>query len=233
MTSRVSLGKVLGVGSDAAGTIYLVDIAASRERLFVSQGTVLVRQRVGGAGSTSDASGTLVVLAGGDPGAPVVVEIQQDTTDRPTAMGVYRGTLVTKTFEIGTMGEVLQLLPASAASGLTLQNLPGTVSIQHLAALSDGREVMVTIPDVDATGDDARVFFGTPPTLIERRVTPTVQPNSYTRLTFDLDGRAAVATFASPLNTGVTAALTVGSDVFPLAEAAAGTAPTATTFLCF
>ena len=232
MTTPVVLGKVLGVGSDAAGTIYLVDLAPTGERLFVSQGTVLVRQSVGGSGSTSDATGTLVVLTGRDAASPLAVEIQQDAAGQPRAMGIYRGTLAAKTFEIGSMGEVLQLLPTTAVSGLALQNLPGTVSIQHLATLSDGRELMVTRPDVDATYDDVRVFFGTPPTLVERRVTPTAQPMSFTQLTFDLDGRQAVATFPSQLNTGVTAMLAVGSDVFPLVEAALSTPPTASAFLC-
>jgi hypothetical protein len=234
VTTPVTLGHVIAVGRDQQGTIYVLDeIPAGGQRLFASQGPVLARQVTRGGGSVSDATGTLTIVIGGDAASPLNVEVHTDTAGEPTVMGVYKGTLTTKTFEIGALGEVLQLLTTDAISGLTLQNLPGTVSIQHLAALSDGRELMVTVPDVDATPNDERIFFGTPPRLIERRLTPTAQPRSFTQLTFDLDGKQATVTFSSLLNPGVTSMLSAGGTTFPLTEAPVGTPPAGVTFLCF
>ena len=234
VTTPVTLGQVVGIGKDQEGTVYLVDEAPNvGQRLFVSMGSVLVRQPVGGIGSVGDTDGgMLIVVGGGDAASPLSIEVRTDAAGHATAMGIFKGLLATKFFDLGSEGESLQLLTTDAISEFTLQNLPGTLTFERMGTLADGRELIVTTPDVDATENDVRVFFGTPSELKERRVTPTVQPMSYTTLTFDLDGRQAVATFSSALNTGVVSALSVAGQVFPVTDAPVGTNLAGVTFLC-
>jgi hypothetical protein len=232
MTKSITLATVMGVGRDATGTIYVVDgHGENPERLFASSGTTLVRQKVGGTGTASDGSGTLLVMTSGTPDAPLTVEVQV-SGGHATAMGLYRGTLATKTFAIGSMGETLQLMSAGDIAGFSLQNLPGTVSATHVATTADGRWLVVTQPDVDATVTDVRVFFGTPDALRERRVIPTAQPRSYAQIEFDLDGQTATARFASSLAPSITSALNVGGQETPLTDASAGDAPANASYLC-
>ena len=233
VTTPVTLGQVVGIGKDQEGTVYLVDeVPNVGQRMFVSRGSVLVRQSVRGTGSVGDTDGGMLIVGGGDAASPLSIEVRIDAAGHATAMGIFKGLLATKFFGIGSEGEGLQLLTTDAISEFTLQNLPGTVSIEHMGTLADGRELIVTIPDVDATEDDVRVFFGAPSTLKERRVTPTAQAMSYTTLMFDLDGRQAVATFSSALNTGVVSTLSVAGQVFPVINAPVGANPTGVTFLC-
>jgi hypothetical protein len=148
-------------------------------------------------------------------------------------MGLYRGNLSTKTFELGAMGESLQLLAVADIAGFAVENLPGTISALHVAETEDGRELLVTYPDVDGGLPDMRLFFGPPSAVRERRIHPTAQPLSYTRLEFDLDGQTAVVTFASPFNIGITSALDVGGQSLPLTEAPTDTRPADASYLCF
>lgn len=232
MTKPITLATVMGVGRDAMGTIYVVDgDGRSPSRLFASSGTTLVRQKVGGTGSTSDGSGTLFVLTGGASDAPLTVEVQV-AGGQVTAMGIYRGMLTTKTFAIGSMGESLQLMSAGDIAGFSLQNLPGTVSAIYVATTADGRWLVVTQPDVDSTPADMRVFFGTPDALRERAVIPTVPPRSYAEIEFDLDGQTATARFASSLAPSITSALVVGGEETPLTVESRGDVPASAAYLC-
>src|ERR1043165_781613 len=75
----VSLGEVIGIGSDTQGAIYVVDRdAAVGERLFISQDRVLARWVAAGAGSVSNTNGTLIVVTGHDAAGanPTTVEVQ-------------------------------------------------------------------------------------------------------------------------------------------------------------
>jgi len=235
-TLPITTGSVVGIGSDQEGTIYLVDqTPAVGPRLFASQGAVLMRQAVSGSGSINDADGTLITVTSGGSTMPIHVEVHIDTSGHPTAMGIFRGVLATKTFEIGALGEELQVLPNDAISSLTLQNLPGTVTIRHLAQIPDGRQLMVTMPDVDATEFDLHVFFGAPPKLIERRAKPGTAA-LLDQVTFDLDGNQATATFTSPLIPDTKPTLSVGNTSFPLTElptSTPATPPAGASFLCF
>jgi hypothetical protein len=231
-TKPITLGTVMGVGRDATGTIYVVDgHGESPERLFASSGTTLVRQKVGGTGSASDGSGTLLVLTGGTPDAPLTVEVQV-AGGRVTAMGLFRGALATKTFAIGSMGETLQVMSAADIAGFSLQNLPGTVSAIHVATTADGRWLVVTQPDVDAMVLDVRVFFGAPDALRERRVIPSAQPRSYALIEFDLDGQTATARFTSAFAPSITSALVVGGQETPLNDASPDQTPANASYQC-
>jgi hypothetical protein len=109
---------------------------------------------------------------------------------------------------------------------------PEAPIVQRVALLADGRELLVFLPTAEANEDEARVFFGTPPLLVERRVTPQLQPSLFVQLTFDLDGRQATAAFSSPALAPFTSYLAVGADVFPLTELSADRLDTSIEFRC-
>lgn len=119
--------------------------------------------------------------------------------------------------------------PTRACAPLEGSDVP---FVQRVALLADGRELLVTLPTADANEDEARVFFGTPPLLVERRLTPQPQPSLFVQVTFDLDGRQVMAAFSSPSLAPFTSYLAVGDDVFPLTELSADRLDTSTAFRC-
>jgi hypothetical protein len=228
----IALGKVVGVGRDAAGVVYAVDeMPAGENRLFVSDGTTLRRQPVLGGGSGTSTDGKFVLVTAGTVDMPLRIEIVTDAQGTLT-IGLLRGDLPnnTKTWTIGSAGETLEVLPSTSVSAYALENLPGTIDVEYLATLADGRTMVVTRPDVDWSYHDFRVFFGTTP-LRERRVI-NVSRGSFTNIVFDLDGAQATAFFTSSLAPGAST-LTEGTETSELTVAPYGTKPGAdVTFLC-
>lgn len=229
----ITLGKVLGVGRDAQGVVYVIDRPPQGlDRLFVSKGMVLERRPVTGTGSGSEADGgTFEIVGSGSGDAALAVEITTDVTGA-VMMGVVHGALTTKTFVIGQQGETLVVLGADALAGYSVQNLPGTIDVEYFATLADGRALVVTRPDVDASYADFRLFLSTsgPSPLLERKVIDVVQ-GSFTDVVFDLDGARATAHFSSSLAPGPST-LTVGPTSGELTVSTPGTRPTGVTFLC-
>ena len=229
----ITLGKVLGAGRDATGVVYVIDQPPQgEERLLVSDGMTLKRQPTSGAGSGSQpGGGTFEIVNSGTGDAALAVEIVTDAGGTVT-MGVVHGALTTKTFTIGMQGDTLTVLGADALASYTLQNLPGTIDVEYLATLPDGRTMVVTRPDVDWSYSDFRLFLSTSTTspLLERKVS-NVGRGSFTNITFDLDGTQAMAHFSDSAAGGST--LTVGADTSELAVMAPDTRPTGVTFLCF
>lgn len=229
----ITLGKLLGVGRDANAVLYVIDQPPQgSERLFVSDGTTLQRQPVVGTGAGSDPGGdTFEIVNTGSGDAALAVEIVTDAMGT-VMMGIVHGTLATKTFTIGTQGETLLVLAADTLAGYAVENLPGTIDVEYVATLADGRTVVVTRPDVDWSYSDFRLFLSREATspLLERKVTAVVR-GSFTDVSFDLDGAQAAAHFTSSLAPG-TSTLTVGTDSLELTVSPPGTRPTGATFLC-
>jgi hypothetical protein len=229
----IALGKVLGVGRDANGILYVIDQPSQGEaRLFVSDAMTLTRRPVAGTGSGSrPGGGSFEIVTSGSGDAQLSVQIETDMAGT-VAMGVVHGALATKTFTIGMQGETLTVLGADALKGYTLQNLPGTIYVEYDATLADGRTMVVTRPDVDWSYSDFRVFLSTASTspLLERKVV-NVGRGSFTDILFDLDGTQAKAHFSSDLAPG-SSTLMVGPDSFELTVMPPGTRPVGLTFLC-
>jgi len=203
VTEPIALATVIGAGRHADGTIYVVDQQESDLRAFVSEGSALERKKVAGSGQGED--WTSVTIA--DANAPFSLKVETEA-GVPKRMGVVRGELKDKTFDVGAQGDVLELVDASAYANLAIRNIPGSVVVAYDASTSDGRRIVVTRPDVDWSYEDFRVFFGTPERMVERRV-ETASRGSSTHITFDVDGVEHDAVFASTMSSHTTSTLTV------------------------
>jgi hypothetical protein len=236
VTLPVAPGKVVGLGQDAAGTVYLVDAAeraSSSYRVFVSRGAMtLVRLVVTGSGGDASVPGSRVLVSTEDASGPFQLEIEGGDAG-PSRMGLLRGPLPSsKFFTIGVDGDTLKVLPPADVGGYTLQNLPGTFDVALLGRVADGRMVVVIGPDVDARLEDFRVFFGPADHLIERRLV-NAAVGSYSSIRFAVDDdHQATAVFGSEFNTFVTSHLEIDGQSLPLAVSDDRAALAGATFYC-
>lgn len=202
-TQPITLDEVVGAGRHPDGTIYVLDEGQPDYRAFVSEGSVLQRKKVTGSGSAPG----WVSVSVTDSNGPFTLKVES-SSGVPTRMAVFRGEPKSKTFEIGTEGDVLELVDATAYASLAVRNIPGTVNVEYDASTSDGRRIVVTRPEVDWSYEDFRVFFGTPERMVERLVR-NVSRGSSTYITFDVDGVEHDAVFGSSLSASPRSTLTV------------------------
>ena len=199
ITKPITLANVLGAGQDTDGTLYVVDQPQpGGERVFVSSGGTLQRQRVAGSGTESSGGGVMSYsLSVSDHVPPFMLKLETNAAG-PTAMGVLQDPpLDIKTFSIGQQGSVLTLVPAAQVAGLPVANIPAETFIEYNATLPDGRALLVVRPRDDWTYQDFRVFFGAPDHMAERTVDQVVryQDGGSTIIYFIIDGAWAAATF--------------------------------------
>jgi hypothetical protein len=169
----ITLGTVLGVGKDAQGTLYVADVAPGtgspdgQDRVFVSSGSVLVRQHVTGtgeSGSPPNASYTLSFQDPSEASSMVRALLIQQSAGQATSMALGPGD--SKSF---TGGTPLALLSASALTGLTLRNEPNVV--QFVADVSNGDAIVVVAPMDPYGSGDFRLFYGPPAQMAQRTIT--------------------------------------------------------------
>ena len=230
----LTLATVLGAGQNTDGTLYVIDRPqeAGSERVFVSSGGTLQRQYSAGSGVTGDGNGGFSYtysLANHVP--PLTLRLDTNAAG-PTAMGVFEGTLTTKTFTIGQQGSVLTLVPASQVA--TLPAVDIAPLIDYSATLSDGRALLV-VSSIQSSGYYGfyRVFFGTTNRMLERSVTTVNRDVNLTTIRFSVDGVVAVANF--PVTTpGVpgSATLTIDNTKLPLTLQATTSPPTGYAYAC-
>ena len=239
-TKPITLATILGAGRDTDGTLYVVDQPQSGgERVFVSSGGTLQRQRVAGSGTENNGGGVVIyTFSVSDHTPPFMLKLETNAAG-PTAMGVLQGTsdskTDTKTFTIGQQGSVLTLVPAAQVAGLPVADIPAETVIEYNATLSDGRALLVVRPRDDWTFQDFRVFFGSPDHMVERPVSQVVRykDGGSTTIDFTIDGAAAVASFPVSL-TGVAAppSLTIDATKYTLTLGPTDSAPAAESYLC-
>jgi hypothetical protein len=226
----ITLGAILAIGKDSAGTLYLVDQSGPDYRVFVSSQGSLFRQRI--AGSGTGASLYVFHVSDHDPELTLEVSFEGGTT----RMGLVTGPFAGKTFVIGQQGEELTVVGDDAIAGMPLRNLPGTIYIEYVAQL-DQRVMVVTRPLDDWTYQDFRVFFGPLAGLLERHVSNVsrAKDGGSTSIVFDLDGAQATAWFPVVwTGTGVTpgqATLSVNGTTSDLTRL--DTPPTGGQYQCF
>lgn len=190
----IAIGTVLAAGRAPDGTVWVIDQPGPRtaaspmnERLFKSDGNVLKRVRILGAGSGPD-----FMIESFDDGQ-VRVELSNGVVTR---MGVKMGPDVadpqTKSFDIST-GEELSLISADELKSFGVENLTD-IAVLIDAKTPDGHRLFAFRPTIDYDDSKVRVFYGTDDRLIERRVNATDMSKSGSlALTFDLDGVETVA----------------------------------------
>ncbi len=229
---------MLGAGRDTDGTLYVVDQPQpGGERVFVSSGGTLQRQRIAGSGTESSGNGVISYsFSITDHVPPFMLKLETNAAG-PTAMGVLQGdTTNIKTFTIGQQGSVLTLVPTSQIAGLPVANIPAQTFIEYNATLSDGRALLVVRPLDDWTFQDFRVFFGAADRMIERPVgqVTRLRDGGSTTINFTIDGVAAVASFPVSL-TGVAPppTLAIGTTQFPLTLGPTNSPPAGYSYSCF
>ncbi|HEX7664226.1 MAG TPA: hypothetical protein VF407_06950 [Polyangiaceae bacterium] len=156
-----SLSNVVGVGTDANGTTYVVDEPKKDYgyRLFVTRDGTLVREHAAGTGS----SGSSNLIEFTDPGA-------DDSTARTIFFDVAGGKATSMQLgeddtssgeKGGTPDETLTLVDASTIANLPVENLPRKVWL--VSDISDGSVLFLTLAGDDDDGSDAaRLFYGSP-----------------------------------------------------------------------
>jgi hypothetical protein len=194
----IVLGEILGIGRDAAGTLYVADETASASdgRVFISDGDVLVRQRVlgGGSSSVSGVSVRTLTIDGREP-----LRLLIETGPSETRMALARTEeRVQGIDDLGSDAELLKVLDEDSLDGLELRNLPGDVEIEYLVETERGELLLVVRPaDEELDYDDFRLFFGPPERLLEREVETVLRQRDggTTNIFFRLNGDEAEAFF--------------------------------------
>jgi hypothetical protein len=229
----IALATLVGAGSHADGTVYLLDRAGSEDRVFVGTGTEVWRKRVSGAGESPIPGGTAVTVSvtETDPQFRLKVERLAAGGGR---MAVLRGMTNVRDFVIGEQGDVLRPLVVADVQALKLHDLGGDVAVEYAAELPDGRRLVVVRPRDDWGYEDFRLFLGPPDRVEERKVDSVTRARDggTTTIRFQLDGVSAEAFFPSPLNVDEPATLKHGGQTFTL-TVTRGTAPTGLQFRCW
>lgn len=214
----IELREILGIGRDAAGTIYLADHGDDNgedDHVFVSADGELVRRRVAGGGSGGNASGDYWTFGVEDPFVTLQIVVP---TGMPMRMGVAPGE-VEGYFEIGAVGEELEVLDEAAVDDMPLRNLPGEVVLEYAGQLDDGRLIVVTRPRDAESYDENRAFFGPPNALDEREILDFAREldGGTTTIEIDVDGKSMTAYFPAARH-GLPWTLTLGDDTATLAQ---------------
>jgi hypothetical protein len=174
----IGLGTIVGVGQDAAGTLY-VDAANG---IFVSQSGQLVRQRVVGTGQ----SGTEQFIFSFEPPTPDAGALAMNLlvqTDGAKAVAMALGPAGSKDFlgqaDAGVTS--LTVVPDSTVSALPIVNTPNVIS--YVADVENGDVLMTTVPmnqDPAAPNGGQSVFYGAPSEVAQRTVVSFEQSRSGT-----------------------------------------------------
>ena len=197
----ITLGAVVGVGKDDAGTLY-VDAAHG---VFVSDGGYglldgghnLIRQHVAGTGS----SGTTELLftfapPNGDVSSARQLLVETNGT-AATAMAL--GPTSSKAFlnqaPAGTTP--LTLVDSSTVAGMTVVNTGQVIS--YVADVANGDVIVATVPvnpDETSSNGDLAIFYGPPAAVAQRPITDFEESKSGNgTVTFVVDGTPTTLAF--------------------------------------
>lgn len=162
----LTLGKIIGVGKDAPGTLY-VDAESG---IYVSSGDTLFRQHVTGTGEkgTTQFLFTFEDPAGGGAGPRSLLV----ATDGDTATAMALGPADSKGFldESPPGITMLTVVPPSTIDGMKVANTPN--EIRYVGDVANGNVVMATVPvnvDSSAKNGGLAIFYG-PPAAVAQRV---------------------------------------------------------------
>jgi hypothetical protein len=164
----ITLGAIVGVGADAAGTLY-VD---SANGIFVSANGKLVRQHVTGTGQSGSNASTFTFEAPGDDASSARALLVDTQGSAASAMAL--GPADSKSFlgqsDAGVTS--LTLVASSTVAGLPVVNTPNVIS--YVGDVANGDLVMATVPlnaDAAALGGGLSIFYGPPSEVAQRPVT--------------------------------------------------------------
>jgi hypothetical protein len=213
----ITLGAIVGVGQDAAGTLY-VD---SANGIFVSANRELIRQHVLGTGQSGS---NQFLFTFDSPGADASSErnLLVDTKGS-TATAMALGPAGSRSFlgqsDAGVAS--LALVDSTTVSGMTVVNTPNLIS--YVGDVANGDVVLATVPlNADPTSTDGglSIFYGPPNDVAQRPITAFQESLSGNgAVTFVVGDTPYVLTFgqvqgpdAGPLGTFALEGLMTGGD---------------------
>jgi hypothetical protein len=202
-THPTTLATVIGIGKDAAGTLYVADqggiaTEASIVRVFVTSNGKLIRQHVIGSGS-SNGEEDLETFESADGSAAARDLVMQLAGGKATSMTLgpeSSGKLGLEGIDAGA-AVTLTLIGPSAVQSLAAIDLPGAVN--YVADGPDGNAIVVTAPLENDEGSAAfHLFYGTPKAMVERPIVSFDQSRSgYPSLGFKVGSQTYVMAIAS------------------------------------
>ena len=173
----ITLEKILGVGQDAQGTLYVADQTSDYiTRVFVVNDGVLVRKYVTGSGGQGSGSETDCTLSFQDSATTtatplaLLIQIRGGTT---TAMAIDPSSSRIFIGDPNATYTLLNLVNPSTIAGMPLQNLPN--NIDYVEDMSDGNVIVITAPVNYNSASPHQVYYGSAAAVIERTITSDTQ----------------------------------------------------------
>ncbi len=221
---------IIAAGRDPSDQMVYVLIGQSPPlRLFVTAGDTLTEVFDSGTGQGSTGSGLFWTFTYEDEQLmPVTVEVQDDA--RGSHMGVVKGALLGKGFDVGSMGDVLDAIDPATAALMRAQTTQ-TFHVEFSGANSSDHDVVVIAPDHASNFDGFRLFYGPPNALAQQSGTVTVTRGlsipSTTSIAFTLNGSPATLQYGPAGDV-----LWVGASETQLSALTTSFAPTGSMFQC-
>ncbi len=193
----ITLGTIIGVGQDAAGTLY-VD---SANGIFVSGNGELSRQYVNGTGQSGS---TEFIFTFESPGSDassartLLVETQGSTASA-MALGPAGSRAFLGQSDAGVTS--LTLVDPATVSGMTVVNTPNLIS--YIGDVANGDVVLATVPlNGDSSSNDGlSIFYGPSTNVAQRAITAFEQSISNNgTVTFLVAGTPYVLAFGTMLS---------------------------------
>lgn len=213
----ITLGGVIAAGRAADGTLYVADeLGTADPRVFVERDGVLVRRRVLGSGTISEAQRALAGWSFDD--ARGARQLMVHTRDgKVEGMALADGN-EKPSFALFEHAEKLTVVDADAARALPLRDLSGEVVVEYFADVEDGTQLLVIRPRDDSHYEDFRLFWGRDGEFVEREVERTVRykDGGTTKMSFRVEGDTYEAYFPSTLSRRAPPTLTHGADVLAM-----------------
>jgi hypothetical protein len=186
--------QIIDAGTDSDGTVYVLTEQARQMRLFVTTGATLEEKFATSTAETAAASDPVDAWTFQYQDAQriaITVEVQKDASG--LRMGVARGTIPAKGFDIGSVGSTLTQLDAATAAAMEATTAQ-TFHVEYSGTSTSGQTMVVTAPDSVSSLGGFRVFLGPDGDLAEEAVTAvtrSVEQPSPTFINLTVDGAPA------------------------------------------
>jgi hypothetical protein len=231
-TSPVTLnaGDIIAAGRDDADrAVYVLTEQGFALRLFVAAGDTLNEVFESGTGQGTSDSGRFWTFGYDDDAMQVTVEVQEDARG-VRRMGIVKGPLSGKGFDVGSVGDELVAIDPAAATAMPAQTTQ-TFHIEFSGSDEGNHEIVVIAPDHASNFDGFRIFYGSLDALTEQSGTVTVTRGlsipTTTFVAFTLDGSPATLQYGAAGDT-----LLIGASDTTLTASSAAAVPARAAFQC-